>query len=464
MTHRQYARRRYLSQRFRAWLSGGRVSYETPKEAIAAEQIYGFRVAGLGRLLICVVLALYTPYGLPPQTQGYVLLAIVGFAVVSTTQMMLADRDWFQRWGKYAFVVFDLSALFLIIIFRNPFEDNLWTMVQSFRLEYFLLFFIYVGSIALTNSPSLALLVGGATAGAWLTTSWAIISRPGVLTWLDLPWEDGPPDADQALRLMLDPNFFDITARVLEAIAILSLALLLAVAAWRGRRNMRRFAEAETERRFAREMFSRYVPEQVARRMLDDHGALAPERREATILFADIESFTSTSEAEDPAWVLNLLNSYFDAVGEAVGAHGGVVTQFQGDGLLATFSSPFADPNPASAAVDASFDIHRLVAEGVFAGGALKVRIGLATGSVVAGALGGRAHLSYTVIGDAVNLAARLQELNKTHGTRTLVCDRTAAKLDGVSETRSLGRVKVRGRDGEIDLFEAVSRSRPDPR
>ncbi|WP_416898061.1 MAG: adenylate/guanylate cyclase domain-containing protein [Minwuia sp.] len=441
-----------LNHSFRRWLVGGRRPGASALEAQQAEQIFGFRIAGLGRLLLCVALALYVPVGMPAQTQGQVLLGLAGFAAISAVQMAMADRNWFQTWGKYVFIAIDLAVIYVAVVFRNPFGENLWTLVQSFRLEYFLFFFLYLGCVALTNAPSLVLGVGLAISAAWFATTVYLSGQPGVLTWFDLPGGSLNSDPAEARALYLHPDFFDNSARLLELVTMTGLSALLALAAWRGRLNFRRFTAAEEQRRLARETFSKYVPEEVAQELLSHGGILEPERQEASILFADIEGFTASSQAADPAHVLEMLNAYYDAAGEAVTRHGGIVTQFQGDGLLATFSPPLAGENMAASAAAAAADIQRLVAERDFAGKRFRVRIGIATGPVIAGALGGRQRQSYTVIGDTVNLAARLEQLNKEQKTRTLLCDRTAAMM-GADTCDPVTRTAVRGRDAEIEIF-----------
>jgi len=338
-------------------------------------------------------------------------------------------------------------------VFRNPFGDNLWTLVQSFRQEYFLFFFIYLGTVALTNSPRLVLGVGFLISMAWIVTTLIITRIPGTLTWFDLPSGSANTNPAEALELFLHPDFFDNGARLLEALSMAAISMLLALAAWRSRLNFRRFAETEEERRLVRETFGRYVPEEVARELLSHEGVLVPERREATILFSDIEGFTSLSENAGPDHVLDMLNEWFDRAGDAVSHHGGIVTQFQGDGLLATFSAPVAGENPAGAAVAAAQEMLQAAASSVFSGETIQIRVGIATGPVVAGALGGRERQSYTVIGDTVNLAARLEQLNKAQGTRILICENTA-RATGTNGCRLVTRAAVRGRSGELDVYE----------
>lgn len=441
--------------RLRQWLSGS-IRPTSAVEAQRAENVFGFRVAGVGRLAFCLAFAFYVPFGFPQATQYQVQLGVLGFAIISAVQMAMADRNWFQNWGKYLFVALDLSVIFIAVVFRNPFGENLWTLVQSFRLEYFLFFFAYLGTVALTNSPGLVLGVGFVISVSWIITTLVVTNLPGTLTWFDLPGGTGNTSPAEALVLFLHPDFFDNSARLLEAFSMAGLSLLLALAAWRGRLNFRRFSEAEEERRLVRETFGKYVPEEVARELLSHDGVLVPERREATILFADIEGFTTLSENAGPDHVLDMLNDWFDRAGEAIGGQGGIVTQFQGDGLLATFSAPVAGANPAGAAVTAAKAMLDAAMKDSFSGETIRIRVGIATGPVVAGALGGRERQSYTVIGDTVNLAARLEQLNKTQGTRILLCQNTAAAM-GVDSCRLVTHAAVRGRAGELDVFEPAA-------
>lgn len=137
---------------------------------------------------------------------------------------------------------------------------------------------------------------------------------------------------------------------------------------------------------------------------------------------------------------------------EILEQHGGVVTQFQGDAILATFNVPVSDPAHASHAVRAADAMLTSVAGSEYAGERLNIRIGINTGNVVAGAIGARGRLNYTVHGDAVNLAARLEAMNKEFGTRLLISDFTAAQLEGF-ELAAIGKTTARGQSQSLEVF-----------
>jgi class 3 adenylate cyclase len=148
-----------------------------------------------------------------------------------------------------------------------------------------------------------------------------------------------------------------------------------------------------------------------------------------------------------------MLNEYFPAVIEPVARHGGVVNQFQGDAMLVTFNVPIEDPLHAEHAVQAAREMDRIVRNRTFAGVELSARIGINTGPVIAGNVGSGERMNYTVHGNAVNLAARLEQLNKECGTRVLVSDSTHALLRDDRGLAPVGPVTVRGKQGPVNAY-----------
>ncbi len=210
--------------------------------------------------------------------------------------------------------------------------------------------------------------------------------------------------------------------------------------------------EGLRERDMIREVFGRYVPESVATSLMEESGELAPISTEATILFSDIEGFTKLTEDVGPERIITILNAYFSAVVDILERHGGVVTQFQGDAVLATFNVPIIAPDHAEHALDAALEINEMLCNETFDGVRLKSRIGINTGTVVAGAVGAKGRLNYTVHGDAVNLAARIENLNKEFQTDLLISENTA-KLIKNCELESIGKTSIRGRQADVHLF-----------
>jgi class 3 adenylate cyclase len=182
---------------------------------------------------------------------------------------------------------------------------------------------------------------------------------------------------------------------------------------------------------------------------------LAGETREATVLFTDIAGFTTIAEHLAPHALVAALNEYLETVLEPIRAHGGVVNTFIGDGLFASFNMPLACEDHACAAVRAAIAIQRAVGSRTFGdmGVAFATRIGISTGHVIGGSVGAGRRLTFTLLGDTVNLAARLEQLNKDYGTRILVSKSTREACGDRFVFADLGSVAVRGRSDAAVVF-----------
>lgn len=210
------------------------------------------------------------------------------------------------------------------------------------------------------------------------------------------------------------------------------------------------------EREVIRDTLGRFVPEKVASSLLAGGGSIPVQQTEATILFCDIEGFTHLTETLGPVKIVDVLNAFFSAMVDILEQHGGVVTQFQGDAILATFNVPVTDARHAHNAIQAALEMLSCVASNDFESETLNIRIGINTGSVVAGAIGAKGRLNYTVHGDAVNLAARLEALNKEYGSRLLISESSAAQA-GDFKLTCIGEVTARGQTKSINLFTTTS-------
>ena len=212
------------------------------------------------------------------------------------------------------------------------------------------------------------------------------------------------------------------------------------------------------EREFLRETFGKYVSEEIRDEILAGRIALQGEPREVTILFADIRDFTPWVEASDPREVVRDLNAYFTEMETAIRAHGGLVVQYIGDEIEAVFGAPVARPGHAEDAVRAALEMRRRLAAWnaarVGTGQApLRNGIGIHTGTVLAGNIGSADRLSYALVGDAVNLASRLQGLTKELSADVLVSGTTQSRLNGELPLRQLPAVRVKGRTAEVEVY-----------
>ena len=213
-----------------------------------------------------------------------------------------------------------------------------------------------------------------------------------------------------------------------------------------------RMMTSASERAFVRETLGRFVPESVAAAVLRDRGVVRPTLREATILYTDMVGFTARCETLEPTEIVEMLNEYFSIIAKPVRDHGGVVTQFQGDAILAVFNVPQPVPEHAARAVSAARKIQQTVANNTFKGERMSCRIGIATGPIIAGNVGALGRLNYTVHGDAVNLAARLEQLCKTQGTNLLIAGSTVSCITDV-DFEPVAYITARGQSNSVMTY-----------
>ncbi len=217
------------------------------------------------------------------------------------------------------------------------------------------------------------------------------------------------------------------------------------------------------DRRQVTQLFSRYVSKDVFEQVLADPALaeLGGRRRTMSVLFSDMRGFTAMTERGDPEALVAQLNEYFSRMVEVVFAHHGTIDKFVGDMVMALFGAPVDDPDHADHAVAAAVDMVRalevLNARWVQEGRpALGIGIGVNSGEMIAGNIGSESIRSYTVIGDAVNLGARLESLNKEHGTTIIVSAATVARLKAAPPLRPLGSVVVKGKSVAVEIFEVL--------
>lgn len=224
--------------------------------------------------------------------------------------------------------------------------------------------------------------------------------------------------------------------------------------------------EAELNRRRVQELFGRYVPPEVVSELVQ-HPEMVPlggQRQEVTVIFSDIRGFTSYSEGQAPETVVARLNEYFTAMTEVIFRHGGTLDKYLGDGLMALFGAPVPSPHHARQALKAAGEMLTRVEElnqtWAERGEKLfRIGIGINSGPVLVGNIGSPRRLEYTAIGEEVNLASRLESLNKEFKTSMIISERTLACLEqqgfATAGLRELGTVAVRGLEQPVKIFTA---------
>jgi adenylate cyclase len=220
-----------------------------------------------------------------------------------------------------------------------------------------------------------------------------------------------------------------------------------------------------------RETFGRYIDPKIIEGLLDrpEVALTQGQRRVMTIMFCDLKGFTAMSESMTPPGLVKVVNCYLSAMSEPIRSHRGIIDKYIGDAIMAYWGPPFVeDADQARLACATAIDMLERVPSlrkqlpellGVRAIGVeCDVRIGIATGEVLTGSIGSEYMMSFTVMGDAVNLASRLEAVNKVYGTRVIIAEDTATALGTAFELREIDRVTVVGQKAPQTIFEIMAR------
>ena len=250
-------------------------------------------------------------------------------------------------------------------------------------------------------------------------------------------------------------------ALVLPVVGLLLVASALTLFGW---------LSTDREKLRLRRTFRYYLSEAVMTEMLEhpEHLKLGGEKRELTVLFSDIRGFTSIAERTAPEALVRFVNGYLTPMTDIVFDEGGTLDKYIGDAVMAFWGAPVAQEDHALRACRAAMrflrELERLqpqwVAEGV---GEVEIGVGINTGPMVVGNMGSAARFDYTVMGDAVNLASRLEGANKLFGTRVLLSEETHAKVRDEVCARRLGAVRVRGKQKPTQVYELRHLGPPTP-
>jgi class 3 adenylate cyclase len=219
----------------------------------------------------------------------------------------------------------------------------------------------------------------------------------------------------------------------------------------------------ESEKHELRKAFENYFSPQVLETILREPGKLklGGQRREVTILFSDIRSFTALSERLPPQQLTQMLQEYFEAMGEAVAATDGVLDKYIGDAIMAFWGAPIDQPDQADRAVATAIEMtarldllkKKWSAEGL---PEIEIGIGVALGVATVGNFGSSNRFDYTVIGDVVNTASRLEALNKNYGSRIIISSAVRSQLTRPIAVRDLGEVEIRGKAEKVRALEVA--------
>ncbi len=304
-------------------------------------------------------------------------------------------------------------------------------------------FMVYAALIALSVLSldlRVCLAAGIFAAAQYLTLYWVFVYN-------------GPPHSAFVLTAPM--------AAMARAFVMVLVGGLTGIAARELRRRCLDSLQALEEKRQVLDVFGQHVSPRVVDKLLQQHStALSSETRNVCVMFLDIRNFTTFAEGRTPGQVVDFLNHLFSFMIEEVDRHDGIINKFLGDGFMAVFGAPLSDGKDCRNAVAASRAIVQRL-HGEVAAGRLpvtRIGIGLHTGEAVTGQVGSVTRKEYTVIGDVVNLASRIESLSKAHDAQILVSDavRDAAGHDLLADATDLGEVAVKGRAQPVRVYRVA--------
>lgn len=409
-------------------------------------------VAGMGFLIITFPGA----FGL--YLAGLVLL----FGLFGLVQYLLRRSRYGADWQAYVFVALDLALIAFILLHTNPFSADPFPPAQRLRYPNFDYLYVIVGLLAIGATPRLVAWSGIAAVLVWGAAVAWIVSLPGTMTEYDVPGLMALPMAER-LQIANGPDFVWLLPITQELFAMLLFGGTLAAVAWRARLLLGRQLQAERARANLSRYFSPGMVDQLAQQ--DD---LVEDVREqdVAVIFADIVAFTRIAESQSPEEIIGMLREFHGRMARAVFAHGGTVDKYIGDSIMATFGTPRVGSRDASNALACAHEMLSAMrewnVERTNAGEALiEIGIGLHYGPAVMGNIGEERRLEYAVVGDTVNIAARLESLTREYKAPMLISDAAvaAARSEGDADMKLLaglseaGDANLRGRIGRVGVW-----------
>jgi adenylate cyclase len=297
-----------------------------------------------------------------------------------------------------------------------------------------MLYFFFIVASTLRLNFILPALTGAVAAAGYLTMAYVLV-----------PFGTNPAEPIYA------PAYHWIKAAIMLAAGIVA-----GLVAMRLSNKFRSAVEAAAERERVTNLFGQHVSPAVVDRLLQSHSEPQGERRQICVMFLDIRNFTAHARERPPEEVVEFLNRNFAFMIEAIDRHGGIINKFLGDGFMAIFGAPLADPSAARNAVEAAREIlaeidRRGLAQGRWP---LSIGIGLHLGEAVTGNVGSPRRKEFTAIGDTVNLASRLEQLTKEYKARLIVSDAVVQALGTPPNPQAaLGAVAVKGYAHPIPIW-----------
>ena len=372
-------------------------------------------------------------------TPFYWMLAVLAIFVIREFNIRMFIKRTIEKGGKvnngirYLNVIGEISVPTVILAILIFYYNNLFVLSTPVVLFYFVIMILTTLSLDI----KISITAGVAAAIEYsLAVFYALSSAP----------------ANSVVTILHEPFIY-----IGKAIAILLSGVMAGVVAMQLRKRIYSTHKNIIERNRIANLFSQQVSQEIADELLGEESELKSKQKHVSIMFLDIRGFTPFSENKKPEDIVAYQNSVFGFMIESVNKHHGIVNQILGDGFMATFGAPVSIGNNSDNAVNAALEIIDILDKKNRSGEIVetKIGIGIHAGDVVAGNVGTAARKQYSISGNTVILASRIEQLNKIYNSQVLISEEVLNELSRTNiQNTPLGKVEVKGREKPINIFK----------
>ena len=381
------------------------------------------------------------------------IAVLLAFTAVGVVHLSIIGTPYDRPWIKFLIYALDVLAICATFVLVPISRADDIPQIIAFRSYGIYFLFPLLAMACLSLSWRLVLWTGGVIIlGWWAAFVWIVARMEHYTSWSDIP--SGATREDYEV-VFLSIDFIGRGNRIEETAMVFFATLALATAVYRARAVFFAQVAADLERQREKslrervsDLLGKHVPKAIADKLIADEAPLKPHRSHGTALVMDIAGFTAFSAQHDPEHVVHRLDRFLADAARVVSNRGGVVMTYLGDGLLATFNAPVAIDSPEAAALHTSYDLTDVAQAHGFA-----IRVGMASGDLVTGIIGNETRQSFTVYGDAVNLASRLEGACKGVGVPVLMDEATHHALKGIADVTRLDEIRIAGLERGVSVY-----------
>ena len=427
--------------------------------SLKAEQRAAQYTALYGRIMALVAIAVLVSPLVPWPGPVYIYSVLLVFALLGWAGWYVENSAWGKSWHQYGFVTLDFAWMSFVLLYPNPLLPLDYPPQFIFRYGNFIFFFVLLAGLTYVYRPRLVIWGGLSAAVCWTVGTLWMLRLPDTVR---LPQND--LSTEETILSFAMPTYIDVGTRFQEVGVLLIVSGLLALAVQRAR------MVAIRQSNLAREKanLARYFPESTAELLAGKTNPFSkPREQDCAIIFADLVAFTTWSQQHTPAQTIAMLREVHSVLAAVIFKHNGTLDKFIGDGLMATFGTPEPTENDASNALAAAIDMADAFETWKKSGSIpdisdMNLAIGVHYGTVIIGDIGREERLEFAVVGDAVNVASRLEVATRELPCRCLISEDLiiAADKEETSDISTLlqrleahAPMVLRGRSGETSVY-----------